>query len=172
MLNVLSCRNYRSLETVDMPLDRVTAVVGPNGMGKTKGDDGPRLRTTISRYSGDVHSTVMILWVCVCSLEALRAGKKDFQANCGTHLDVSGLAGPESQAQQGGLMLDYQALKLLCWRTTKQAHLDRRGGLGLCTTSRKTEYRALRFACVWLVDGVEVRKATRSLHHPCTGIDS
>lgn len=35
MLSHLSCRNYRSLEGVDVPLEPVTAFVGPNGSGKT-----------------------------------------------------------------------------------------------------------------------------------------
>jgi hypothetical protein len=35
MLSSLSCRNFRSLETVDMPLAPLTALVGPNGSGKS-----------------------------------------------------------------------------------------------------------------------------------------
>lgn len=35
MLTRLTCRNYRSLEKVDIPLEGLTAIVGPNGAGKT-----------------------------------------------------------------------------------------------------------------------------------------
>jgi putative ATP-dependent endonuclease of the OLD family len=35
MIGALHCRNYRSLEDVDIPMSRLTAVVGPNGTGKT-----------------------------------------------------------------------------------------------------------------------------------------
>jgi putative ATP-dependent endonuclease of OLD family len=35
MLSALSCRNFRSLEDVDIPLEPLTALVGPNGAGKS-----------------------------------------------------------------------------------------------------------------------------------------
>jgi energy-coupling factor transporter ATP-binding protein EcfA2 len=35
MLSFLECHNYRSLEHVEVPLGALTAVVGPNGVGKT-----------------------------------------------------------------------------------------------------------------------------------------
>src|SRR4051794_13535007 len=35
MLSSLSCRNFRSLEAVDVPLAPLTALVGPNGAGKS-----------------------------------------------------------------------------------------------------------------------------------------
>lgn len=35
MISSVSCRNFRSLEAVDLPLESFTAIVGPNGVGKT-----------------------------------------------------------------------------------------------------------------------------------------
>lgn len=35
MIAGLSCRNFRSLENIDLPLSQLTAIVGPNGSGKT-----------------------------------------------------------------------------------------------------------------------------------------
>jgi hypothetical protein len=35
MLSSLSCRNFRSLQAVDVPLAPLTALVGPNGAGKS-----------------------------------------------------------------------------------------------------------------------------------------
>ena len=35
MISSISCRNLRSLEEVDFPLEPLTAIVGPNGVGKT-----------------------------------------------------------------------------------------------------------------------------------------
>jgi len=35
MLSFLECHSYRSLEHVEVPLGALTAVVGPNGVGKT-----------------------------------------------------------------------------------------------------------------------------------------
>jgi AAA ATPase domain len=35
MIAGLSCRNFRSIERVDVPMSQLTAIVGPNGSGKT-----------------------------------------------------------------------------------------------------------------------------------------
>lgn len=35
MIAGLSCRNFRSLESVDLPMSQLTAIVGPNGTGKS-----------------------------------------------------------------------------------------------------------------------------------------
>lgn len=54
MLTRLQVRNFRALENVDVPLTRLTAMVGPNGTGKTSvlraielplGDAWPSLRS-------------------------------------------------------------------------------------------------------------------------------
>src|SRR5712691_6984444 len=54
MISSVSCRNFRSLEEVDLPLEPLAAIVGPNGVGKTSilkaigivlGDAWPSIRS-------------------------------------------------------------------------------------------------------------------------------
>lgn len=35
VISRVQCRNYRSLEDLDLPIGALTAIVGPNGAGKT-----------------------------------------------------------------------------------------------------------------------------------------
>jgi putative ATP-dependent endonuclease of the OLD family len=100
MLSSLSCRNFRSLEHVEMPLEGLTSLVGPNGAGKSA------ILRAIDLAAGPV-------WP---SLQRLRFPHDFFGYDDSLELTIEvGLATPTlTEADKVGTQYPIHALRLRC----------------------------------------------------------